>query len=67
MKILLLHSDFIEWEPKKKAIKSAEEVEKKPVKVSDVLVAFSAVEKADEKNPRDTISKAAKEIMSVMK
>ncbi len=29
MKILLLHSDFIEWEPKEKAIKQAEEVEKK--------------------------------------
>ena len=67
MKILLLHSDFIEWEPKKKAIKTAEEVEKKPMRVDDVLVVFSAVEKADEKNPHDVIGKATKEILSILK
>ncbi|MFH1237001.1 MAG: threonine--tRNA ligase [Candidatus Aenigmatarchaeota archaeon] len=65
MKILLLHSDFIEWEPKKKAISSAEEIEKKPVRVEDALVVFSAVEKLDQANLDDVVKKAAKEIISV--
>ncbi len=67
MKILLLHSDFIEWEPKKKAIKSAEDVEKKPVRVEDVLVVFSAVEKPDQANLRDVIKKSVNDIISVRK
>ena len=62
MKILMLHADHIEWEPKKKAIKSAEEIEKKVYRVEDVLVVFSAVEKADEQNPDDVISKAAENV-----
>lgn len=67
MKILLLHSDFIEWEPKKKAIKTAEDVEKKTVKVNEVLVVFSAVEKGDEKNIQDVVKKTTQEILSVYK
>ena len=67
MKILLLHSDYIEWEPKKKAIKSAEEVDKKKIRVDDVLVVLSAVEKNDEKSPQKTVDKATEDILSVMK
>ena len=67
MKILLLHSDFIEWEPKKKAIKQAEEVEKKVSNVKDVLVVFSAVEKTDEGKEKVIIEKTSKEIANVMK
>ncbi len=67
MKILLLHSDFIEWEPKKKAIKQAEEVEKKVSNVKDVLVVFSAVEKTDEGKEKIIIEKTSKEIANVMK
>ncbi|UCC91664.1 MAG: threonine--tRNA ligase [Candidatus Aenigmatarchaeota archaeon] len=67
MKILLLHSDFIEWEPKKKAIKQAEEVKKKVSNVKDVLVVFSAVEKTDEGKEKVIIKKASVEIASVMK
>lgn len=65
MKILLLHSDFIEWEPKKKAIPKAEEVEKNPVRVKEALVVLSAVEKSDQKDPLGTSRKAAKEIVDV--
>jgi threonyl-tRNA synthetase len=65
MKILLLHSDFIEWEPRKKAIKKAEEVEKKPVRVDDALAVFSSVEKPDEKNPEQVARKAVKEALDV--
>ena len=66
MKILLLHSDFIEWEPKEKAIKQAEDVEKKVSTVKDVLVVFSAVEKTDEGKEKTIIEKASKEIIDVM-
>jgi len=65
MKILLIHSDFIEWEPKTKAIKDAEEVEKKKNKVEEALVVFSSVEKQDEKNPKQVAENAVKEIISV--
>ncbi len=67
MKILLLHSDFIEWEPKKKAIKQAEEVKKRVSNVKDVLVVFSAVEKTDEGKEKVIIKKASVEIASVMR
>ncbi len=67
MKILLLHSDFIEWEPKKKAVKQAEKIEKKVSNVKDVLVVFSAVEKTDEGKENIIIKKTSKEIADVMK
>ncbi|NIO20407.1 MAG: threonine--tRNA ligase [Candidatus Aenigmarchaeota archaeon] len=67
MKILLLHSDFMEWEPKKKAIKQAEEVEKRVSNVKDVLVVFSAVEKTDEGKEKIIIEKTSREIASVMR
>jgi len=46
----LLHSDEFEYEPKKKAIKSAETIEKGIVSVDEALVAMMSVEKSDEKN-----------------
>jgi threonyl-tRNA synthetase len=67
MKILLLHSDFIEWEPKKKAIKQAEKVEKKVSSIDEVLVVFSAVEKSDEGKEGIIIQKTSREIANVMK
>lgn len=67
MKILLLHSDFVEWEPKKKAIKIADDVEKGKVRVEDVLVVFSAVEKKDEKNPDKIVEKTVDSILDVLK
>ena len=65
MKILLLHTDFVEWEPKKKAIKSAEEARLKPVRVEEALVALSAVEKDDEKDQPAVSAKAARAIEEV--
>jgi threonyl-tRNA synthetase len=61
----LIHSDFVEWEPKKQAIKSAEEVEKKKVRVEEALVVFSAVEKADEADIGRIASNAVAEIQKV--
>ena len=65
MKLLLIHSDFIEFEPKKKAIKSAEEVKPEPVRVEEALVAFSSVEKKDEANPKKVAENSVKEILAV--
>jgi len=65
MKILLLHSDDFSWKAKKKAIKSAEDVEKKLVKVRDALVVFTAVEKGDGKKREEIARKAVKEILDV--
>ena len=56
MKILALHSDYISFEPMKKAIKSAEEVEKAKKTVKECLVVFTAVETVDEKDT-DTAAK----------
>jgi threonyl-tRNA synthetase len=67
MKILLLHSDFMEWEPKKKALKSAKEEKKKPVKVNEALVVFTSVEKGDEQNPQQVIENTSKEILKVFR
>ncbi|MBI2075913.1 MAG: threonine--tRNA ligase [Candidatus Aenigmarchaeota archaeon] len=47
MKILQLHSDWIEYEPVKKEIVQAEDVEKKPYRHENILVLLTAVEKGD--------------------
>jgi threonyl-tRNA synthetase len=64
MKMLLLHSDFIEWEPKKKAVAMAEESPGRK-RVEEALVAFTAVEKADGEDQEKVVEKAVKEILSV--
>lgn len=53
MRILTLHSDFIEFEAKKKAIKEPEPLKNKSEKVEECLVVFISVEKRDEKNPEN--------------
>ena len=65
MNILLLHVDYIKWEPKTKAIKQAEQVEKRVYKATNALVVFSAVEKVDEKSPDAVVSNVVKEILKV--
>jgi threonyl-tRNA synthetase len=47
MRILQLHSDFIEYEPIRKEITSAAEAEKKRVRLNDIVVLFTSVEKGD--------------------
>ncbi|MFH1394299.1 MAG: threonine--tRNA ligase [Candidatus Micrarchaeota archaeon] len=48
MRILAVHSDYIEVEQMKKAIKDAEEVSKPKERYEEVLVVFTAVEEGDE-------------------
>ncbi|MDD4354140.1 MAG: threonine--tRNA ligase, partial [Candidatus Nanoarchaeia archaeon] len=65
MKILTIHSDYIKFEPTKKALKSAEDVEMKQEEMKDCLVVFSAVEKADESNLNEIVDKYIDEIKKV--
>jgi threonyl-tRNA synthetase len=60
MRLLLLHSDFIEYEPIDKEIKSAEDLaSKSKVRLEDLVVAFIAVEDGDDET---VASSAVKEI-----
>ncbi len=66
MKILLLHCDWVEWEPTKKAVKSAEEpVEMKLTRAEDCLIVFTSVEKADEKDPEKIVQEYVKNVKDV--
>ncbi len=65
MKIMLMHADYIEYEPKKKAIKNAEKVEKIRTRVDECLVVFTSVEKGDEKNPEEVVRKLVAEVLKV--
>jgi len=47
MRILQLHSNFLEYEPVRKEIASAEEAEKRKVRFDEVVVLFTSVEKGD--------------------
>ncbi len=62
MKLLLIHSDYIEYEVKDKAIKKPEETDKKKDRLEEALTAFTAVEKVDEKSPRQAVLDATAEI-----
>ena len=62
MKLLLIHSDYIEYEVKEKAIKIPEETKIKSDRFEDALTAFTAVEKIDEKSPSQAVAQAVAEI-----
>jgi threonyl-tRNA synthetase len=56
MRLLQLHSDFIEYEPIEKEIRDAEEIaSRSKVKLEDLVVAFVAVESGDD----ESVAKAA--------
>ena len=50
MRILQLHCDNISYEATKKEIKSAEDIDPKPVSIDEVVVCFVAVENGDDDN-----------------
>ena len=50
LRILQLHSNFIEYEVIEKEIELAEEVEKKHQRLEDLVVLFVAIEKEDDRN-----------------
>jgi threonyl-tRNA synthetase len=47
MRILQLHSNFIEFKPVQKEIALAEEAEKKAIRLEEIVILFSAVEEGD--------------------
>lgn len=66
MQLLLIHSDYIEYEVKK-STPVAEKIEEsfRTGRLEEALTAFMAVEKADEADVEGIISKAAAEIRNV--
>ncbi len=67
MRIICIHSSEFSYQPKSKAFKGAEEIEKKLKKFGQCLVVFSAVETEDEADPKGTVKKAAEEIENDLK
>ena len=65
MKILSLHSDYIKFQAKKKAIKDVEKVSDKEVEVKEPLVILMAVEKTDENNIKEISKKLSIEIKKI--
>lgn len=65
MKLLCLHSDFLEFEPVSKAVKEAEEIEKAKKRVEECLVCFACAEKGDEKNIDEKAAEAVAEIKNI--
>jgi len=63
MRILQLHSDFIEYKPVQKEIAIAEEAEKKPVRLEEIVVLFTAVEEGDDNT---TAQKAIDEVRTFL-
>jgi len=63
MKLLLIHSDYIEYEVKDKAISNPEEIDIKKDRMEEVLTVFVAVEKIDEKSPKQAVLDAGNEIV----
>ena len=63
MQLLLIHSDFIEYEVKKKT-KIAEETKALSGRLDDALVAFCAVESRDADGLSDVIDKSVAEIIA---
>jgi len=62
MKLLLIHSDFIEYEVKEKAISHPEDITLMKDRLDEALTVFIAVEKVDEKAPTQAVEEASKEI-----
>jgi threonyl-tRNA synthetase len=68
MKILTLHCDYIEYKAVKIALKSIKELDenlKKPTKIPEVLVVFTAVEKRDESDVAKSAELLVKNIKEI--
>ena len=63
MKLLLIHSDYIEYEVKEKAISVPEEISAHGDRMEEALTVFTAVEKIDEKSHTQAVLDATVEIV----
>ncbi|MFP4633790.1 MAG: threonine--tRNA ligase [Candidatus Aenigmatarchaeota archaeon] len=66
MKLLLLHSSHLEFEPHKKAVDSAEEYEDGKRRVEKCLVVFNALEEGDGEDLDHVVERAGEEIRDVI-
>ncbi len=62
MRVVLLHSDWIEYQAKKKALKNAEETDGNLKRIEEALVALITVEKGDDRRVAD---RAIEDILDV--
>ena len=67
MRILQLHSDFIEYTPIKKEVAIAEEAEKRPVRLNDLVVLFTCVEKGDDEAVAERAIAEVKDSLEILK
>ncbi len=67
MRILLIHSDYMRFEARKKAISNADIIKEPIGEAKNPVVAFIAVEKVDEENPGSVTLQLVKEIKETMK
>ncbi len=66
MRLMTVHSDFIEIEPLKQAIKNADEITEKQMKIDEALVCFISIEKKDE-TAENIATRVKKEILDICK
>lgn len=68
MRLLQLHSDFIEYEPIEKEIRVAEEIVlKSKVRLEDLVVVFVAIEKGDDESLARMAAKEIKKYLDTVK
>ena len=68
MRLLQLHSDFIEYEPIAKEIRDAEDIESKSkVRLEDLVVAFVAVENGDDETVAEAAAAEIKKYLDTVK
>src|SRR5206468_11535029 len=61
MRVLLLHSDFIEYQPISKEVQAAEDIQSKCTKkIDEVIVALIAVERDDDESIIDDVCRELK-------
>jgi len=67
LRILQLHSNFIEYKPVEKEIEAAEECEKKVYRLEDLVVLFTSVEGGDDESVASRAIEEVKEYLDTVK
>jgi threonyl-tRNA synthetase len=67
LRILQLHSDFIEYKPIKKEVAMAEEAEKKATRLDDLVVLFTCVEQGDDDAVAEQAIDEVKDSLKILK
>lgn len=67
MRILQLHSNYIEYRPIKKEIELAEETDKKQRRIEEVVVLFIAVEEGDDENLASQVIEETQDFLGKLK